>query len=103
MAMSQSFVQCRYLNSLAAIFTRPHRLNYMKKYPTLIINTDGSSFTVRYDEPRQIIKLPINIWTLSEAERKLRLDQRKPKKKVKIEDDLDDSYDSRRYLKYLKK
>ncbi|KAI4461625.1 39s ribosomal protein l55 mitochondrial [Holotrichia oblita] len=75
----------------------------MKKYPTLIINTDGSSFTVRYDEPRQIIKLPINIWTLSEAERKLRLDQRKPKKKVKIEDDLDDSYDSRRYLKYLKK
>ncbi|GJQ80369.1 hypothetical protein Trydic_g12233 [Trypoxylus dichotomus] len=92
--ISRSLIQYRYLNSLSATFTKPHRLNYTKKYQTVVINTDGSSYTTRYEEPRQIIKLPINIWTLSEAERKQRLDQRKPKKKVKIEDDLETTYDS---------
>lgn len=47
--------------------------------------------------------MPINIWTLSEAQRKARIDARKPKKKVKIVDDFDDTYDSKKYLKYLKK
>lgn len=47
--------------------------------------------------------MPLNIWSLSEAERKARLEQRKPKKKVVIEDDIDDSFDSAKYLKYLKK
>ncbi|XP_022918310.1 large ribosomal subunit protein mL55 [Onthophagus taurus] len=95
--------QIRNLNSLSATITKPHRKNYLRTYPTLMVNTDGSTYTIRYHEPRQIITLPINIWTLSEAERKERLDRRKPKKKVKIEDDLEDDFDSKKYLKYLKK
>ncbi|CAG9764194.1 unnamed protein product [Ceutorhynchus assimilis] len=96
-------IQTRTLSSFAASITRPHRLTYARTYPTLMVQPDGSTFTIRYPEPRKIIKLPLNIWTLTEAQRKARLEQRKPKKKVVIEDDLEDSFDSSNYLKYLKK
>nr|CAH7725100.1 unnamed protein product [Callosobruchus chinensis] len=98
-----NFTQIRCLNSLSATITRPHRHTYLRMYPTLLVNPDGSTITIRYPEPRQIIKLPLNIWTLSESERKARLENRKPKTKVKIEDDIEDTYDSKKYLKYLKK
>lgn len=47
--------------------------------------------------------MPLNIWTLSEAERKSKLAQRKPKQRIKIEDDYEDTYDSNKYLEYIKK
>lgn len=50
-----------------------------------------------------ILQLPLNIWTLSEAERKARLEMRKPKSRVQYQDDLDDSYDANKYLKYIQK
>lgn len=113
--------QIRCLNSLSASITRPHRTKYLRTYPTVLVNPDGSTINIRYKEPRQIIKvlysnvikhkkntfyisqLPLNIWTLSEVERKAKLELRKPKKKVKIVEDIEDNYDSSRYLKYLKK
>ncbi|CAG9838223.1 unnamed protein product [Diabrotica balteata] len=96
-------LQIRQLNSLSACITKPHRNTYLKTYPTVIAKPDGSTYTIRYEEPRKLIKLPLNIWTLSEAERKARLEDRKPKKKVKIVEDIDDSYDSKKYLKYIKR
>lgn len=72
-------------------------------YPTVLVQPDGSSITIRYHQPRQIIQLPVNIWLLSEAERKQRLEQRKPKQKVKYVDDIEDNFDSNKYLSYLKK
>lgn len=72
-------------------------------YPTVLVRPDGASVTIRYHQPRQIIQLPVNIWTLSEAERKQRLEQRKPKQKVKYVEDIDDGFDSNKYLSYLKK
>ncbi|KAF5292588.1 hypothetical protein FQA39_LY13921 [Lamprigera yunnana] len=98
-----SLIQIRCISSLSASITRPHRKIYARMYPTLIVKPDGSTFTIRHYEPRQIIKLPVNIWTLSEADRKLRLEQRKPKRKVTYVDDIEDNFDSKRYLNYLKK
>ncbi|KAL3267993.1 hypothetical protein HHI36_007127 [Cryptolaemus montrouzieri] len=95
--------QLRLLNALSASITKPHRCTYTRTYPTTLVNPDGSSFTIRFPEPREILTLPLNIWTLSEAERKARIDSRKPKKKVKYEDDFEDGYDSKKYLKLLKK
>jgi large subunit ribosomal protein L55 len=66
-------------------------------YPTLLVYPDGSTVTIRYKEPRAIIKLPIDLSKLSEAERAARLEKRKPKKKVVIEEDIDDSFDVNRY------
>lgn len=114
----------RHLNSVSSTITRPHRLNYLRSYRTVMVNPDGSSVTIRYHEPRHIIKvstllheisqvrlkeylctfqMPVNVWTLSEAERKERMERRKPKHKVKIEEDIDDGFDSNTYLQYLKK
>ncbi|XP_044753259.1 39S ribosomal protein L55, mitochondrial [Coccinella septempunctata] len=95
--------QIRTLNAWSAAITKPHRYTYTRTYPTTLVNPDGSSYTIRYYEPRQIITLPLNIWTLSEAERKAKLEMRKPKSRVKYQDDLDDSYDASKYLKYVQK
>ncbi|XP_066147758.1 large ribosomal subunit protein mL55 [Euwallacea fornicatus] len=101
--MNTKFYQFRRLSCWTASITRPHRFTYLQFYPTLLVQPDGSTYTIRYPEPRKIIKLPINIWTLSEAERKSRLEKRKPKTKMVFEDDVEDSFDSKKYLKYLKK
>lgn len=68
-----------------------------------MVNPDGSTFTVRYHEPRAIIKLPFDLSKLTEAERKAKLEKRKPKSKVKIEDEVDDKFSANKYLKYIKK
>ncbi|KAF5306140.1 hypothetical protein FQR65_LT07416 [Abscondita terminalis] len=96
-------VLLRWISSNSASITRPHRKIYARLYPTVVVKPDGSTINVRYHEPRQIIKLPLNIWTLSEAERKHRLELRKPKQKVKYEDDIDDDFDSKKYLNYMRK
>ncbi|CAH0556159.1 unnamed protein product [Brassicogethes aeneus] len=104
MSSIKGLIQLRNLNSLSASITRPHRLTYTKTYQTVLVQPDGSTINIRFDDPRQILKMPLNIWTLSEAERKEKLEQRKPKKKVVIDEDYEEiSYDSSKYLKYLKK
>jgi len=40
---------------------------------------------------------------ISDEERKRRMEARKPKQKVKIIEELDDSFDRTKYLKYFKK
>ena len=40
-----------------------------KKYRVLLVHPDGSTITIRNHEPRPIIRLPIDITTLSEEER----------------------------------
>jgi len=49
------------------------------------------------------LQLPLDLSTLSEAERMARLERRKPKKKVKIEEDIEDDFDARKYVHLLKK
>ncbi|KAB7496551.1 39S ribosomal protein L55, mitochondrial [Armadillidium nasatum] len=62
-------------------------------YPTHLIFSDGSSILIRYQEPRKIIKLPLDISALTEEERIRRLYNRKPKTKVIIQEDIEDSFD----------
>jgi large subunit ribosomal protein L55 len=49
------------------------------------------------------LQLPLDLSTLSDAERIARLERRKPKKKVKIEEDIEDGFDAREYVHLLKK
>lgn len=48
-------------------------------------------------------QLPLDLSTLSEAERKARLDKRKPRQKIRVEEELEDSFNSNKYLNYIKK
>lgn len=50
-----------------------------------------------------IFQLPLDIESLSDAEKRERLDQRKPRKKVVIEEDLEDNFNANKYVKFVKK
>ena len=49
--------QIRNLNANRAIVTKIKRTTYCRKYPTLVVLPDGSTITVKYHEPREIIKV----------------------------------------------
>ncbi|XP_022128101.1 39S ribosomal protein L55, mitochondrial [Pieris rapae] len=93
----------RYLNNNVASITKIHREIYTRMYPTKVVLPNGASINIRYHEPRKIIKLPLDLSLLSDEERKIRLDRRKPKKKVKIAETIEDNFNAKKYLKYLKK
>ncbi|XP_018797278.1 PREDICTED: 39S ribosomal protein L55, mitochondrial [Bactrocera latifrons] len=95
--------QMRCISSASAAVTRLHRSVYCRMYPTVVVQPDGSTINIRYHEPRKIIKLPLDLSTLSEAERKARLEARKPRKKVKIMEEVEDTFNAKKYMKYIKK
>ncbi|XP_018016862.1 39S ribosomal protein L55, mitochondrial [Hyalella azteca] len=78
----------RSINCHRASITRIKSPAYCRMYPCLLVNSDGSTIKVRYEKPRKIIRLPVDVSTLTEEERLARLDQRKPKSKVVIEEEL---------------
>lgn len=49
------------------------------------------------------LQIPLDLSTLTDAEKRQRLEARKPKKVVKIEEDLEDSYSAKRYLRFVMK
>lgn len=92
----------RNLNCWTAAIAKKHRTVYERTYPTALVFSDGSSIEIEYCEPRKIIILPLNIAELTEAEQKKRLEMRKPKTKVILTDEIEDSYDENRYLSFNK-
>ena len=55
------FEQFRNFNANRAVVTKIKRTTYCRKYPTLLVQPDGSTITVNYHEPREIIKVCGNI------------------------------------------
>jgi large subunit ribosomal protein L55 len=93
----------RNASSTTCAVTKIHRETYARTYPCMVIKPDGSTYTIPYHEPRKIIKLPFDLSTLSDAERKARLEKRKPKQKVEIQEEIEDKFRANKYLKYIKK
>ncbi|XP_055616096.1 39S ribosomal protein L55, mitochondrial [Toxorhynchites rutilus septentrionalis] len=93
----------RFISSNTASIVKIHRSVYARRYPTLVVLPNGSTININYHEPRRIIKLPLDLSLLSEAERKARLEKRKPKRVIQIEDEVDDSFNARKYIKFIKK
>jgi len=92
----------RNLNCWTAAITKKHRPIYERTYPTTLVFPDGSSIEIQYHEPRKIIVLPLNLAELTEAEQKKRLEMRKPKMKLAIAEEIEDSFDENRYLNFNK-
>ncbi|XP_076640566.1 mitochondrial ribosomal protein L55 [Colletes latitarsis] len=89
----------RNLNCWTAAITRKHRKIYIRTYPTHLILSDGSSINIEYNDPRMIIKLPLDVDTISEVERKMRVAARTPISKIKILDEIDDDFDEFEYIR----
>ncbi|CAO1426463.1 unnamed protein product [Diamesa serratosioi] len=98
-----SVCNARHVSSSTAAITKVHRAIYARTYPTILVNPDGSSVNIRYHEPRKIIKLPFDLSSLTDAERKARIEKRKPKRQIKIEAEVEDNFSAKKYMKYLKK
>lgn len=49
--------QSRNISSSTAAITKIHRKVYARTYPTVLVQPDGSSITIKYHEPRKIIKV----------------------------------------------
>ena len=49
--------QVRNFNANRAVVTKIKRATYCRKYPTLLVQPDGSTITIKYHEPREIIKV----------------------------------------------
>nr|XP_033790294.1 39S ribosomal protein L55, mitochondrial [Geotrypetes seraphini]XP_033790295.1 39S ribosomal protein L55, mitochondrial [Geotrypetes seraphini]XP_033790297.1 39S ribosomal protein L55, mitochondrial [Geotrypetes seraphini]XP_033790298.1 39S ribosomal protein L55, mitochondrial [Geotrypetes seraphini] len=92
-------------NSNRTSIVRFGRQAYARLYPVLLIRPDGSTINIRYKEPRRILMMPVDISTLSEAERKARLRKRDPKRLVKKTDkeDFHDEFNADQYSKFWKK
>ncbi|TRY96025.1 hypothetical protein DNTS_006091 [Danionella cerebrum] len=69
-------------NSNRSCVVRLGRKVYERMYPVLLVRPDGSTIIIRYPEPRRILQMPLDITTLSEEEKKIRLRKRQPKKKM---------------------
>lgn len=57
MSTTRGLQLIRLLNSNSASITRPHRLTYTRTYPTVLVFPNGSTITIRYTEPKQILKV----------------------------------------------
>ncbi|GLH06515.1 39S ribosomal protein L55, mitochondrial [Gryllus bimaculatus] len=93
----------RNLNSNTASICKIHRKVYARMYPTVVVRPDGSTINIRYSDPRKIIRLPLDLSTLSEEQRKARIEARKPIEKVKIEEEIVDDFDPSKYVNLIKK
>ncbi|TSN76551.1 39S ribosomal protein L55, mitochondrial [Bagarius yarrelli] len=92
-------------NSNRTSVVRCSRQKYERLYPVLLVRPDGSTINIRYKEPRRIIMMPVDITTLSEEERKVRMRKRDPKRGVSTQkdDEFDDDFKVEDYSKYWKK
>ncbi|XP_045129789.1 39S ribosomal protein L55, mitochondrial-like [Portunus trituberculatus] len=91
------------INCHRTSIARIGRLTYTRTYPVVLVQSDGSTINIRYHEPRKIIKLPLDLATLTDAERKKRIDARKPRVKVVIEEDIEDDFKVTNYEHLWKK
>ncbi|XP_033335283.2 mitochondrial ribosomal protein L55 [Megalopta genalis] len=89
----------RSLNCWTTGITKKHRKFYMRTYPTHLVYPDGSTIIIEYHEPREIIKLPLDIETLSKEGRLQRLAGRKTLSKVVVEKEEDLDFDENKYFK----
>ncbi|GAB1862100.1 Cystinosin-like protein [Camponotus japonicus] len=100
--ISSSAIGQRNFNCWTAAITKKHRRVYERTYPTTLVLSDGSSIEIEYHEPRKIITLPLNIKELTLEQQKKRLEIRKPKRKVIITKEIEDTFDENRYLNFKK-
>ncbi|GIY00993.1 39S ribosomal protein L55, mitochondrial [Caerostris extrusa] len=90
-------------NSNRASIVKIGREKYCRMYLTTLVNPDGSSITIRYHEPRRIIKLPMDVSQLTPEELQKHLNRRKEEEKVVVEEIIDDGFDVNRYSYLWKK
>ena len=88
-----------------AAITRTPKATYPGTYKVRLVQPDGSSYSIRYEEPFKIIKQPIDPASMTEEEKKERMNRLKPEKPKKIyelEEEDDENYNQRSWTNLIK-
>lgn len=80
---------------------RVRRELYARLYPTTLVFKDGSTVTIRYPEPRQIIKLPLTLEECGDEKTKLAWQiRRRSQKTGSVDVEMNDiTFDASKYLR----
>lgn len=80
------------------------RALFARMYPTMLVFKDGSTITIRYPEPRQIIKQPLTYEECIEGEKVAWKNRRRTKVDTSVEiAETDVTFDARKYLRPRKR
>lgn len=90
-------------NCNRASITRMKREHYVRTYPVLLLQPDGSTITIRYEKPRKLLKLPVDVSSLTEEEKKERIKIFRPPKKMEVREEVEDDFDVNQYANLFKK
>lgn len=67
-------------------------------------NTNINKYLISYSAPMLFsLQLPLDLSTLTEAERKARVEKRKPRQQIRVMEELEDNFSSDKYLKFIRK
>ncbi|MFH4975203.1 hypothetical protein AB6A40_001912 [Gnathostoma spinigerum] len=84
-------------NAYRASISKVARKTYLRPYAISIMRPDGSTIEARALEPRELIQFPVDMKTLNDEERRVRLTSRRMKKQKVVEEVLDDNFDINEY------
>lgn len=84
---------------------KANRTLFARLYPTTLVFKDGSTCTIRYHEPRHIIKFPLTLEECTDKQSKLAWQiRRRSVRTDTVETEKDEvKFDARKYLRYRKK
>nr|ALS04954.1 mitochondrial 39S ribosomal protein L55 [Pseudodiaptomus poplesia] len=89
----------RHLNANRAAITKIKRERFARVYPTTAVLPDGSTISVKYHEPRGVIRFPIVMETATEEQKNRISLLRRPKKKLVVTKDQGNKFDPMKYVK----
>ncbi|KAM8967185.1 large ribosomal subunit protein mL55 [Pelodytes ibericus] len=105
-AVCQIHCSAELRNSNRTSIARFGRKSYLRTYPVSLVQTDGSTITIQYKEPRRILTMPVDLTTLSEEERKERQRKREQSRKTvarAVKEDFGDDFNADEYSQFWKK
>lgn len=84
---------------------KANRELFARLYPTTLVFKDGSTISIRFHEPRQIIKMPITLDDcINQAEKNAWQIRRRPTQDKQVDADKDDvKFDAKKYLRPRKR